>query len=252
MAKNVLLLGESCADIYHFGGCDRLSQEAPVPIFHESHTETKGGMSANVRNNLKSFGFSVEHITNEIPIEKHRFFDTKFNAHVLRWDKGERTNPFTVNLLEKAGCNFDAVVISDYNKGFLDSFYIKSLCDIFKEIPVFADSKKKDLSCFSNCILKINEKEFELCDSIGSNVELIVTLGGKGAKYKDRIFPTKDREVFDVCGAGDVFLSALVYSVLEGGSIEESLDLANKAATLSVSKAQTYILSAKDIEEIKK
>jgi len=252
MTKNILLLGDSCEDIYHFGSCDRLSQEAPVPIFNESRTETKGGMSANVKNNLKSFGFSVEHITNDTRIEKHRFFDTKFNAHVLRYDKGERTNRFSISLLEKVGYNFDAVVISDYNKGFLDSFYIKSLCEIFKDTPVFADSKKKDLSCFSDCLLKINEKEFELCGGMGSNVELIVTLGGKGAEYKDRIFPTKAREVFDVCGAGDVFLSALVYSGLDGSSIEESIELANKAATLSVSKAQTYVLSEKDIEDIKK
>jgi len=252
MNKKILLLGDSCKDIYHFGTCDRLSQEAPVPIFQESRTETKGGMSANVKNNLESFGISVKHATNENTIEKHRFFDTKFNAHVLRFDKGKVETSFVFDRLKETGYNFDAIVISDYDKGFLTSFHIKTLCEIFKDTPIFADSKKKDLSCFKDCFLKINEKEYRESNGIGRNVELIVTLGEKGAEYNGCIFSTKSREVFDVCGAGDVFLSALVYGVLDSGSIEKSIDLANKAATLSVSKAQTYVLSDKDIKEIKK
>jgi bifunctional ADP-heptose synthase (sugar kinase/adenylyltransferase) len=253
MSKKILLLGDSCDDIYHFGSCSRLSQEAPVPIFQETHRETKGGMSTNVKNNLNSFGYNVTHLKNETRLEKHRLFDTKFNAHVLRYDVGEnKTNDrLCLRDLQNLPKDIDALVISDYNKGFLSPMVIKNLCRQYEDIPIFSDSKKKDLSCFCNCYLKINEQEFELSSNILDNIDLIVTLGERGAKYNGETFSTSPREVFDVCGAGDVFLASLVYGVLEYNSLPKAIALANKAATLSVSKAQTYTLSPEDIETIK-
>ena len=108
------------------------------------------------------------------------------------------------------------------------------------------------MSCFSNCFLKINEQEFLRCRNVSSTTEGIVTLGERGAKYKDEFFSTTPQQVFDVCGAGDVFLAALTYGFLKEGEITKAIKLANKAATLSVSKPQTYTLSSKDVNDIKK
>ena len=33
---NILLIGESCQDEYHYGECNRISPEAPVPIMDYS------------------------------------------------------------------------------------------------------------------------------------------------------------------------------------------------------------------------
>ena len=82
----ILLVGDHCVDIYHYGACDRLSPEAPVPILKEVKTETKMGMSSNVRMNLKSFNLSVRHEHNKHVIQKHRLIDSRFNHHLLRYD----------------------------------------------------------------------------------------------------------------------------------------------------------------------
>ncbi len=76
--KQILVVGDSCHDIYHYGECNRLSPEAPVPIFKEIKQVSKAGMSLNVVENLKSFGFIVSHITNKEQITKHRLVDTRF------------------------------------------------------------------------------------------------------------------------------------------------------------------------------
>ena len=46
------------------------------------------------------------------------------------------------------------------------------------------------------------------------NCEFIITMGPKGALYDNKMFRVEETEVFDVCGAGDVFLSGLVYGYL--------------------------------------
>ena len=49
---NILLLGDSCRDIYQFGTVDRMSPEAPVPVFVPSYREERDGMASNVFKNL--------------------------------------------------------------------------------------------------------------------------------------------------------------------------------------------------------
>ena len=80
--------------------------------------------------------------------------------------------------------------------------------------------------------------------------EFVVTLGDKGAMHNNTFFRTKPIEVFDVCGAGDVFLSALVYGYLSTKSMHNAIVLANKCARVSVSKMGTYTLSQEDIDDI--
>ena len=54
------------------------------------------------------------------------------------------------------------------------------------------------------------------------NCEFIITMGPKGALYDNKMFRVEETEVFDVCGAGDVFLSGLVYGYLETEDISKS------------------------------
>ena len=81
--------------------------------------------------------------------------------------------------------------------------------------------------------------------SIGS--KYIVTLGSRGARYLGKVFPVETREVFDVCGAGDVFLSSLIWKYLNTENIENSISYANCMASISVGHMGTYILQKKDI-----
>jgi len=247
----VLLIGDHCLDIYHYGVCERLSPEAPVPVLKQQKVETKMGMSSNVSLNLKSFGIKVNHQKNGDIIRKHRLIDSRFQHHLIRFDEGEEVllEEMKISRVNKVK-TLDAVVISDYNKGFLRHNTIKQICDIFKDYPIFVDTKKQDLSCFSNCYIKVNEKEFKNIKKSPVNAEFIVTLGEAGALYNNKVYPVKKTEIFDVCGAGDVFLSAMVYGFLKYENMEEAIPLANKCAAYSVSKMGTYVLSQEDISDL--
>ena len=49
----ILIIGESCMDIFHYGECNRLTPEAPVPVFNSISLWKNGGMAMNVYNNFK-------------------------------------------------------------------------------------------------------------------------------------------------------------------------------------------------------
>lgn len=248
----ILLVGDHCLDVYHYGVCDRLSPEAPVPVLKQLRVEIKNGMSSNVAENLKAFGMKINHQKNGNFLKKHRLIDSRTNQHLVRFDEGEDTLLQEMNLDRVRNLkNIDAVVISDYNKGFLRYNTIVNICEIFKDYPIFADTKKQDLSCFSNCFIKFNEREFKNVKKMPRDCEFIITLGEKGTLYDNKIFSVKKTEVFDVCGAGDVFLSALVYQYLITKNIESSIPFANNCAAFSVSKMGTYVLTEEDINDLR-
>lgn len=244
----ILLVGDSCIDWYHFGECDRLSPEAPIPVLKQTYTKKIGGMSLNVKNNLEAYGVFVKHITNQNLIEKHRLFDIKSNYQIARFDVGEQELLSEADIKKISPKNYDCLVISDYCKGTITENIAKNLCNMFSGVPIFIDTKKQDLSCFSNAFIKINERERKMIKKKGKKIEFITTLGSHGASYKGKIYQTDEVEAFDVCGAGDVFLSSLVYWYLKSNSIEHSIECANKFAARSVTKIGTYVVTKKDID----
>ena len=246
----ILVIGDACDDVYHYGTCDRLSPEAPIPIFKETHVEERAGMSANVAANLRSLGANVQHFHNKEEIKKHRYVDSKSKQHLLRVDSGENISmsAFDVNQIQHS--EYDAIVISDYNKGFLTPKECVHICEFARknDIPLFVDSKKKDLSCFSSCYVKINEIENQQLKKQPVDSELIITLGDRGVMYGKEVFPTDKVEVFDVCGAGDVFLSTLILFFLLTTDLKYGIIKGNKCATLSVTKMGTYVLTKEDLK----
>jgi bifunctional ADP-heptose synthase (sugar kinase/adenylyltransferase) len=96
----------------------RLNPEAPVPILNYKRVETKQGMAWNVYNNLKSFGLDVYMMTNEEKIIKTRYIDEKTNQQILRVDEEVHCKPMDCEIPNE---KYDAIVISDYDKGFITS-----------------------------------------------------------------------------------------------------------------------------------
>ena len=211
----ILLIGDSCTDEYVYGTCERLNPEAPVPILKFNKKITTKGMAWNVRKNLESFGLEVYIITNQEEIIKTRYIDEKYNQQMLRVDDEPLVKPMEYNLPDE---EFDALVISDYNKGFLSEQKILELVECF-DGPVFIDTKKNHLPKL-NAFVKINEHEYKNFKSSTDNL---------------------------IIGAGDTFLSALVYFYLLYGTIEYAIPYANKAATISVSHFGTYVLHEEDV-----
>ena len=248
----VLLVGDSCEDIYHYGSCERLSPEAPVPVLKLQYTEKKPGMVLNVKRNLESFAVHVDVLTNKEEITKERFVDIKTKNHLLRFDTGEHW-PLPLiepHLLEKINFDeYDAVAIVDYNKGTLNKENTKIISQRCQQnkTPLFVDSKRKDLSVYNNCILKINDKEEGGVTKFPEKYELVVTHGAKGAIYKNKIYKAEPVEVYDVCGAGDTFFSALIYKFLIEGSLKTAIKYANKCARITVSRSGAYAPSKEDL-----
>jgi len=240
----VLLIGDSCIDKYVYGDAKRLSPEAPVPVLDSIRTVSTDGMAFNVFLNLNAFGVETHLLTNEEEIVKTRYIDEKSNQQILRVDDEFKIKP--LDNMDEIDAEYDALVISDYDKGFLTTEKIFELSSRFVG-PVFIDSKKTLLP--EDAYIKVNELEYERMSH--SNYEnLIVTKGGKGAEYQGKLYPAEKVNVFDVVGAGDTFLAALTYGYLKYGRIDKAIPLANKAAAVAVSHTGTYVLTEEDINEI--
>ena len=120
--KKIVVIGELCHDVFVYGECKRLSPEAPVPVFNPIHSVENLGMAGNVVANINaidsnikiSFYHSLEKIT------KTRYVDKKTNHLFLRVDDEPRVNRILMSeTLISEIKEADAVVVSDYNKGFL-------------------------------------------------------------------------------------------------------------------------------------
>ena len=238
----ILLIGDSCTDEYVYGTCERLNPEAPVPILNFKRKDTTKGMAWNVRENLMSFDMEVYIVTNQEDITKTRYIDERYNQQILRVDDESLLKPMEYELPED---KFDALVISDYDKGFLTKEKIFELVEWF-DGPVFIDSKKSELP--DDCYIKVNDIEYGKLQTKNNNV--IITKGGKGAEYKGKLYTGEDVKVFDAVGAGDTFLSALVYFYLLYGRIDKAIPYANKAASIAVQNFGTYVLTKEDVNEI--
>ena len=239
----VLLIGDSCEDRYFYGDVKRLSPEAPVPILEYKRGVTSEGMVKNVYNNLKAFGIVIDLLTNEEEVIKTRFIDEKSNYQILRSDEEPEIKPFSHQLPKN---NYDALVISDYNKGFITQEKLFEISSTFVG-PVFIDTKK--CSVPENAFIKVNETEFsKITHFIPDN--MIITKGGEGTEYQGKLYPAEKVKVFDVVGAGDTFLAALTYGYIKYGTIDRAIPLANKAAAIAVSHTGNYVLKEEDVKKL--
>ena len=236
----VILIGDSCIDEYHYGNVDRISPEAPVPIFIPKRVISKNGMAANVAENLKALDIEVISYFGNQSV-KIRMIDEKTKQHVLRIDKDLYTEPLPLhtNFPE----NVDAIVISDYNKGTVSYELIEFLLQ--RKVPVFIDTKKKDLARMGTAFVKINDLEFNSRISDASN--MIITRGASGVNYKNKRYDVPVVPTFDVCGAGDTFFSAFVYKYLHTKDIDVSINFSIKAASITVQHIGVYAPTLQEI-----
>ncbi len=244
----VLLIGDKAVDRYILGEIKRISPEAPVPVLEHHTVIEKVGMALNVEANLKAFGLTVNSIYGTRTSIKTRVVDRKSGYHILRIDQDQISSPVHLDTDVLHLENYDAVVVSDYEKG---SISYETYDDIKANFngPVFVDTKKKDIEKLNSFIVKINEDEHQKL--ISSTEELIITKGNKGASYKGRDYHCPEVVVEDVCGAGDTFLSALVFNFLNTRDLERAIVYANKAAGIAVQHSGTYVLTKDDIDAIK-
>ena len=75
--NRVLVVGESCNDIFIYGNASRLCPDVPAPVFTPKNSINTPGMAGNTARNLESLGFKVDFIQQQERIEKTRYIDSK-------------------------------------------------------------------------------------------------------------------------------------------------------------------------------
>jgi D-glycero-beta-D-manno-heptose-7-phosphate kinase len=242
----ILLLGDSCYDYYHYGEVKRISPEAPIPIFDHSHTTKKLGMMSNVLENFRALGVEPDFQTFFFE-NKNRYIDIKSKQQLLRVD--QKINETGINhIIHEINeyKKYDAIVISDYNKGFVSYEDLRKIRADYSG-PIFMDTKKTHLSNIGDFIVKINDSEYQKLVSPPAPENLIVTYGGEKVTWNNRSYYPPKVEAHDVCGAGDTFLAVLVYGYLTKNDMEKAILFAMKAASITVKHIGVY---APTLEEI--
>jgi bifunctional ADP-heptose synthase (sugar kinase/adenylyltransferase) len=136
---------------------------------------------------------------------------------------------------------YDAIVISDYCKGFLNEEDIKY---ISTQHPLtFLDTKKLLGNWADNItFIKLNSIEYNQNKEILSSSSIlfskvIKTRGKHGCNYQNKNYPTIDVPVKDVSGAGDTFLAGLVAEYAKSSNIESAIKFAQECTTVVVQKS---------------
>ena len=141
--------------------------------------------------------------------------------------------------------------------------YTLKLCKEYN-IPVLLNPAPASgfLKEFMEDVTYLTPNETECVAIFGEDIEtvlerypnkLIVTLGSKGARFFDGkkhvIVDGFTSSVIDTTGAGDTFNGALAHAVSNGMGLEEAVEFANAAASLSVEKfgAQGGMPSADEV-----
>ena len=238
----ILLIGDNCKDIYQYGTIDRLSPEAPVPVFVPTRTEEREGMAGNVFNNLEALGCNVNYLFGETSV-KTRIIDARSKQQIVRIDNDVMSTPITFDAI--ISDTYDAIVVSDYNKGSVSYELIEEL--IALSIPTFIDTKKTDLERFQGAWVKINELEYSKITSECTG--LIVTRGARGASaiHHDIEVTAPRVEVTDVTGAGDTFLAALTVEYLKTTDIAKAVQFAVQASAVTVQHSGVYAPGLQEI-----
>jgi rfaE bifunctional protein kinase chain/domain len=304
----MLALGDVILDRYWWGEASRLSPEAPVPIVRLERSSLRPGGAGNTAANLAALGASVtlfgvvgddpEALELRLVLEESRV-----NPSGLLTYAGRRTTTKTriiaghqqvvrvdaehavpipgemalgaATLVARELENAQAVVISDYAKGFLAPALLESVIGSAVEAgkPVFIDPKGADYNRYSGATLvKPNRAELALlttmpvtnhADTLSAGCRLstllegtrvLVTEGAEGMTLfagGERVehVASKPRQVFDVTGAGDTVLAAVAMAVTAGASWLEAMQMATAAAAIAIEQMGAAAVTLEQLEK---
>ena len=207
---------------------------------------------------------------------------TRIVAHsqqVVRLDCEQRTSlsaRLEDELLRQAETRLaevEACIISDYGKGLVSERLARQFIRLARQAgkPVVVDPKGTDYGKYCGAtVVKPNAHEAEtvakqpITDEaslaeVGRRLleildgsALLITRGAQGMSlFRGREpavhIPTLARHVFDVTGAGDTVASVLALGLAASGSLEESMHLANRAASIVVGKVGTATVTVEEL-----
>ena len=243
MKPKILIVGDSCLDVYSYCSASRLAPDKPVPVLEVlSRTETPG-MAHNVFCNVESLGVFCDIVTNLNwqEVIKNRYVHSSSNHMFMRVDTASTIERID---LSKLSLDYETIIVSDYDKGFLLYDDIEYICSSHPQ--VILDTKKVlDTWAMNAKFIKINNYEFDRSKKfIEQNMKskIIQTMGGEGCFYNGKLYPVQKMDVIDVSGAGDSFMAALCVKYTQTSDIEQSIEFANQCASEVVKHRGTTII----------
>jgi len=250
----VLVIGDVIIDRYIYGSSTRLSPEAPVPVVTHERTEETIGGAGLVHANLLSLGVDSVLFNNEHEPKSLKTRVLCDGHYITRIDNDVHTDGEDVlrRVSETDFSAYEYVIMSDYNKGYLDESV--ELIKHFNKFgcKVIVDPKTHASHYEGAWLVKPNAKEFqEYFLNWQGNIITTQASDNVIAKIDDEVFdvPVEPVEVSDVTGAGDCFLAAFVYALTKGHNYERAIKLAVQGSTESVKHVGTYILTEKDLKK---
>ncbi len=306
--RNICVIGDIMLDKYISGNVNRISPEAPVPVVEVSNEYVTLGGAANVVNNLRALGanallFSVigkdnsgkriKELLKEINVKSNFLITDTLrkttckirivsgNHQIVRVDY-EIAEPISNKIADELINNFkdnidkfDAVIISDYNKGVITPYLLSNIIKLCRDNGIFiaVDPKQNNMGVYSGAnVITPNQKEAGL--PFGKNLlywddlvfvikeiknrykfdAVLITRGEHGMMlYDDKNelyeIPSVAREVYDVSGAGDTVISTFVLGMASSCSFYEAAILANLAAGIVVGKSGTATITPFELLE---
>lgn len=310
----VLVAGDVFLDRFQYGAVERISPEAPVPVFMPVRTVEMPGGAGNTAINLASLGCRTRLVARtgadmtarrladifddlDVEIEFLRqescctSVKTRLiagNNHILRIDEEQiveldrKLEILAEAAIQDAIGDCDIVVLSDYGKGFMTAGLTTRIIKICRSAgkSVIVDPKGLDYGKYAGATLvKPNLKEFsevtgqrfdpsdrhfqsDIVDATKRLLAkcgiagLLVTLGEHGMLYVPAgrsatgavYLPTCAREVFDVSGAGDTTVAALVAALGAGAPMADAMQIANAAAGIVVGKLGTASVTVNELK----
>jgi D-beta-D-heptose 7-phosphate kinase/D-beta-D-heptose 1-phosphate adenosyltransferase len=252
----VVVMGDPMQDWYHFGRVDRLSPEAPVPIFIQEREELSDGGAGNVVAQLRALNATVVPYFPPAPQSvKHRYMVG--SQQLFRIDR-DRDHSRQEGGGFNADGKVDAVVISDYGKGWCTHARCREFIDYAQrlKIPVVVDPKGKDWEKYSGATaICPNDKEFKEREAVlGWKPPML--LHKRGPEGMDLVidggsahFPAMARHVFDVTGAGDTVVATFAAALGAKSSPINAAMLATLASGLVVAEVGTTVCTAEQLTE---
>ncbi len=199
---NILVIGDLMIDHYLWGGCERISPEAPVQVVDIKKETTLLGGAGNVLNNLLALGSSVSVAgvigdddngrqlsimlksvgikTEALLTQKGRLTSKKSriiasNQQILRYDKeskdaiSDAMAQRIIDAVKKDLFLYDMIILSDYAKGVITSFLAQGIIALAQELnkKVVVDPKGSDFKKYEGAyLLTPNKKEAVLATGI--------------------------------------------------------------------------------------
>ena len=258
------LIGDHITDIYVHGKMNRFSPESPIPIFDITHIEERVGGASNVNNNLMALGAYVDYYYdgNNFSVKRRYVCD---NHIMFRCDEDKFSDVDSLEAEFPEETKY--VILSDYNKGVLRNSQ-QLIHKLKKQGKIVVVDPKRSMVHYEGAdIVKMNEEEYHRFSMIDVDTPeevrkfynvgtLVITRGSRGpiivSEEGTSVLDGIDKDVADVTGAGDVFISAMTYYLAKGEHIYDACEKANKLAALSVGHFGTYTLTEDDIKTVEK